>query len=68
MTHGAQEILDETGIQITHANLFRKFRIICPNTGVTIDDVSQDQILKEMENFVNSVPTFAEKLFKKYYQ
>ena len=68
MTHGAKEILDQTGIKITHANLFRKFRIICPNTGVTIDDVSQAQILNEMENFVNSVPTFTEKLVKKYFQ
>ena len=68
MTHGGKEILDQTGLKITHANFDRKFRLICVNTADTKDDVSQDQILKEMEKTLDSVPTFIAKIVENYYQ
>jgi hypothetical protein len=68
VTHGVQEILDCSGLNITHVNFYRKYRVSCVNTGVTIENVSQCQIIKEMENFVDSVPIFIAKLVKQYYQ
>ena len=67
VTHGAQEIFDETGLAITHANYNRKFRIISANAE-SKDDVSQDQILDELEKNLESVPNFISKLVEKYYQ
>ena len=68
MTHGAQEIFDETGLEITHANYNRKFRLISANTAEPKDDLSQDQILDEMEKVLDCLPTFIAKLVEKYYQ
>ena len=68
VTYGVQEILDCSGLKITHVNFYRKYRVRCVNTGVTIDNVSQGQIIKEMENFVGSVPSFISQLVNKYYQ
>jgi hypothetical protein len=68
VTHGVQEILDRSGLKITHVNFYQKYRVVCVHTGVTIDNVSQGQIIKEMENFVDSVPIFIEQLVNKYYQ
>jgi hypothetical protein len=68
VTHGAQEIFDETGLTITHANYNRMFRIIRANTAESKNDVSQDQILDELERNLESVPNFIAKLVEKYYQ
>jgi hypothetical protein len=68
VTHGGNEIFDQTGLKITHANFNRMFRLICANTSETKDGVSQDQILKEMEKTLESVPTFIAKIVENYYQ
>jgi hypothetical protein len=68
VTHGVQEIFDETGLMITHANYNRKFRVIYANRTESRAGVSQDQILDEMAKILGSVPTFIAKTVEKYYQ